>query len=98
MNPDKATASQIVVRENGITGNSYHCGALEADHSWNRPYFVYVQAVNGEKKSEWSYRYPFVTIAEQKALPYTFDFEQKSGGVLPWFTAAEYYFLHIRQS
>ena len=79
VNPDKATASQIVVRENGITGNSFHCEALEADHSWNRPYFVYVQAVNGEKKSEWSYRYPFVTIAAQKALPYTFDFEQKSG-------------------
>lgn len=79
VDPAKATASQIVVRENGITGHSYHCEALEADHSWNRPYYVYVQAVGAETVSAWSYRYPFVTIAEKKALPYSFDFEQKSG-------------------
>ena len=79
VDPAKATTAQIVVRENGITGHSYHCEALEADHSWNRPYFVYVQAVGADTVSAWSYRYPFVTIAAERALPYTFDFEQSSG-------------------
>jgi len=79
VDPDKAEAAQIVDQINGLTTNSYKTEALEADHSWNRPYYVYVQAVNGAEKSAWSYRYPFVTIAEQRAVPYTFDFEEKSG-------------------
>lgn len=79
VNPDKATAAQIVDQVNGVTSNSYKTEALEADHSWNRPYFVYVQAVDGEKKSAWSYRYPFVTIAAQREVPYTIDFEKSSG-------------------
>ncbi|MBO4249968.1 MAG: hypothetical protein J5884_01805, partial [Paludibacteraceae bacterium] len=78
VDPTKATAEQIV-EQTTVTGNSYKTEALEADHSWNRPYYVHVQAVNGENKSEWSYRYPFVTIAAQKSVPYTFDFEQASG-------------------
>ena len=79
VDPAKATAAQIVDQAKGLTTNSYKTEALEADHSWNRPYFVYVQGVNGENTSAWSYRYPFVTIATPKAVPYTFDFEQVSG-------------------
>jgi hypothetical protein len=80
VDPAKATASQIVDQANGLTTNSYKTEALEADHSWNRPYYVYVQALGADSaKSAWSYRYPFVTIAAPKAVPYTFDFEQASG-------------------
>lgn len=79
VDPAKATIAQIVEQLNGLTTNSYKTEALEADHSWNRPYYVYVQAVDGENASAWSYRYPFVTIAEKKAVPYSFDFEQASG-------------------
>ena len=79
VDPSKATSEQIVDRAEGVIGNSYKTENLEADHSWNRPYYVYVQGVDGENKSEWSYRYPFVTIATKRALPYSFDFEQKSG-------------------
>ena len=79
VDPAKATASQIVDQVNGLTTNSYKTEALEADHSWNRPYFVYVQAVDGDKTSDWSYRYPFATIASKMAVPYAVDFEQKSG-------------------
>lgn len=79
VDPAKATVAQIVEQLNGLTTNSYKTEALEADHSWNRPYYVYVQAVDGENASAWSYRYPFVTIAEKKAAPYSFDFEQASG-------------------
>ena len=79
VDPAKATAAQIVDQASGLTTNSYKTEALEADHSWNRPYFVYVQAVDGDNTSAWSYRYPFVTIAAREAVPYTFDFEQASG-------------------
>ena len=78
VDPTKATAGQIVAQTT-VNTNSYYCEALEADHSWNRPYYVYVQAVKGSETSAWSYRYPFVTIAAKKEVPYTFDFEQKSG-------------------
>lgn len=78
VDPAKATAGQIVVQTT-VNTNSYYCEALEADHSWNRPYYVYIQAVKGSETSAWSYRYPFVTIAAKKEVPYTFDFEQKSG-------------------
>lgn len=79
VDPAKATATQIVDQANGLTAANFKTEALEADHSWNRPYFVYVQAVNGTETSAWSYRYPFVTIAAQKAVPYTFDFETGTG-------------------
>jgi len=72
-------AADFVVAQTTVNANSYATEALEADHSWNRPYFVYVQAVDGAKVSDWSYRYPFVTIAEKKAVPYSFEFEQVSG-------------------
>lgn len=78
VDPANPEASAIVETMTVHT-NRYITDVLEADHSWNRPYYVYVQAVNGDKKSAWSYRYPFVTIAAQKEIPYTIDFEQKSG-------------------
>ena len=71
-NPD----AEAVVAQATVNTNSYHCTGLEEDHSWNRPYYVYVKAAG----TEWSYRYPFVTIASQRpSLPYTFDFEPSSG-------------------
>ena len=66
-NPD----ADAVVDQATVSSNSYRCEALEADHSWNRPYYVYVQAAG----TEWSYRYPFVTIAPQREIPYTFNME-----------------------
>ncbi len=70
VNPNNPAASAIV-DQTTVSGNSYVCEALEADHSWNRPYYVYVQA----EGQEWSYRYPFVTVAAQRAIPYSYDFE-----------------------
>ncbi|MBR6168061.1 MAG: hypothetical protein IKQ50_06495 [Paludibacteraceae bacterium] len=70
VNPNNPSA-EAIVDEATVTSNSYLCEALEADHSWNRPYYVYVQAAG----QEWSYRYPFVTIASQRAIPYSYDFE-----------------------
>ena len=78
VNPANPAASAIVETMTVYT-NRYITDILESDHSWNRPYYVYVQAVNGDKKSDWSYRYPFVTIANKKTVPFTIDFEQKSG-------------------
>ena len=80
VDPAKAIAEQIVDQAT-VTTNSYKTEALEADHSWNRPYYVYVQAINGENASAWSYRYPFVTIASKQEVPYSFDFEQKDGAI-----------------
>ena len=68
-------AADAIVDQATVTTNSYRCEALEADHSWNAPYYVYVQA----EGTEWSYRYPFVTIAAKREIPYTFDFESISG-------------------
>ena len=66
---------EAVVAQATVNTNSYHCTGLEAFHSWNKPYYVYVQAVG----ADWSYRYPFVTLARQRAIPYSFDFEPTSG-------------------
>ncbi|MBR7154208.1 MAG: fibronectin type III domain-containing protein [Paludibacteraceae bacterium] len=74
-NPDKSA----IVETMTVQTSRYITDILEPDHNWKTPYYVYVQGVNGDKKSAWSYRYPFVTMPEKKALPYTFDFEQKSG-------------------
>lgn len=74
--PAKATTDQIVDQAT-VTTNTYKTEALEADHSWNRPYYVYVKAGD----ADWSYRYPFVTIASQTEVPYSFDFEQKDGAI-----------------
>ena len=74
VDPSNPTAAAVVDQAT-VTGNSYRCEALEADHSWNAPYYVYVQA----EGKEWSYRYPFVTIAAKREIPYTFDFESISG-------------------
>ena len=74
VDPSNPTASAVVDRAT-VSTNSYHCTALEQNHSWNRPYYVYVQAVG----ADWSYRYPFVTVASMRELPYKFDFETASG-------------------
>ncbi len=68
-------AQDAIVDQATVTTNSYRCTELEADHSWNAPYYVYVQA----EGTDWSYRYPFVTIASKREIPYTFDFESASG-------------------
>ena len=70
VDPANPTASAIVAQAT-VTTNSYRCTQLEANHSWNRPYYVYVLAAG----TEWSYRYPFVTLAPQREIPYTFGFE-----------------------
>ena len=74
VDPSNPVAENIVDRAT-VTTNSYVCNALEAFHSWNHPYYVYVQA----EGTEWSYRYPFVTLASQREVPYVFDFEPASG-------------------
>lgn len=66
----------IVEKVEGLTATSYVTEKLEADYSWNRPYYVYVQAVNGNEKTEWSYRYPFVTIARALDPVMSFNMEQ----------------------
>ena len=68
-------SAEAIVDQATVTTNSYVCNSLEAFHSWNHPYYVYVQAVG----ADWSYRYPFVTLASQREVPYTFDFEPASG-------------------
>lgn len=73
-NPSKATTAQVVVSTQ-VTTNSYKCEALEPDHSWNRPYYVYVQSVYADTVAAWSNAYPFVTIATKKDMPYSFDFD-----------------------
>ncbi len=73
VNPANPSADAVVDQAT-VTGNSYLCEALEADHSWNRPYYVYVQADG----AEWSYRYPFVTIAAQQEIPYIYEFEART--------------------
>lgn len=76
VNPANPLAEAIVDQAT-VTTNTYKTEALEADHSWNRPYYVYVKAGD----ADWSYRYPFVTIASQTEVPYSFDFEQKDGAI-----------------
>lgn len=73
-NPSNPKA-ELVVEQATVNTNEYKATKLEADHSWNRPYYVYIQA----EGTAWSYRYPFVTIASAKELPYEFDMEQASG-------------------
>lgn len=70
VNPS-SPAAEAVVAQATVNTTSYVCDALEANHGWNRPYYVYVQAAG----TEWSYRYPFVTIAPRREIPYTFDME-----------------------
>jgi len=76
--PTKVTPDHIIDLAE-VSTNSYKCEGLEADHSWNRPYYVYVQAIEGSKKADWSYRYPFVTIASKKEMPYTLKMDQEAG-------------------
>lgn len=64
-----------IVAQMSVDGKAYRCEGLEPDHSWNRPYYVYVQA----QGAEWSNPYAFVTIAGVQEMPYKFDMEQMSG-------------------
>ena len=73
VNPSNPNAEAIIDQAT-VAGNSYLCEALEADHSWNNPYYVYVQA----EGQEWSYRYPFVTIAGLRDIPFVYDFEART--------------------
>jgi len=73
VNPNNP-AVEAIVDQATVTTNRYQCDALEPDHSWNNPYYVYVKAAG----QEWSYRYPFVTIAAQRDIPYVFDFEART--------------------
>ena len=72
-------SEEAIVDRATVEGNSYLCNKLAAFHSWNKPYYVYVQAVGETETADWSYRYPFVTLASQREVPYTFDFEPASG-------------------
>lgn len=76
VDPSNPATSAIVDRAT-VNTNAYRCEALEANHSWNRPYYVYVQA----EGTEWSYRYPFVTIASQREIPYSYDMEPQNTSV-----------------
>ena len=73
VNPNNPN-TEAVVDQATVTGNSYLCEVLEADHSWNSPYYVYVQA----EGQEWSYRYPFVTISGLREIPFAYDFEART--------------------
>lgn len=75
-NVDSLAASAIVDKAT-VNAASFTTTALEQDHSWDRPYYVYVQAVDGTDKGDWSYPVSFVTIAKM-ALPMGFAF---NGGV-----------------
>ena len=96
VDPANPTSSAVVARAN-VTTNNYHCVALEPDHTWKKPYYVYVQAVG----AEWSKSCPFITIASKLTLPYKFDFEQTPGttgmslfsnnSVYPQTTTTNYY-------
>ena len=74
VDPSSPDAASVVDRAT-VNSNSYRCDQLEPDRTWNAPYYVYVKA----EGTEWSYRYPFVTITPMRAIPYTFDFESASG-------------------
>ena len=73
VNPNNPTASAIIAQAS-VNTTSYLCRGLEPNHSWNRPYYVYVKAAG----TEWSYRYPFVTIASTRDIPYSFTFESNA--------------------
>ena len=73
VNPNNPAAEAIVAQAT-VNTNRYRCTSLEPNHSWNRPYYVYVKAAG----TEWSYRYPFVTIAPTREIPYTFSFESNA--------------------
>ena len=73
VDPANPTASAIVEQVT-VTGNSYECEELEANHNWNNPYYVYVQAAG----LEWSNSKSFVTLVPQREIPFTYDFEAKN--------------------
>ena len=70
VDPANASADFVVDRAT-VQGNSYLCEALEANHNWNNPYYVYVKAAG----QEWSNGKRFVTLVSQRDIPYSYDFE-----------------------
>ena len=71
----KLPKQEDIIVDTTLSANSFVCGGLEENRTWDKPYYVYVQA----EGQEWSYRYPFVTIAGEQALPLKFDMEEKTG-------------------
>lgn len=67
--------AENIIEQKTVTSNEHLCSVLEPDHSWNRPYYVYVKA----EGAWWSNPYPFVTIAGVQEMPMVFDMEQESG-------------------
>lgn len=71
----KTPKQEDIIADTTLSANSFVCGGLEANRTWDKPYYVYVKA----EGKDWSYRYPFVTIAGIQELPLTFDMEESSG-------------------
>lgn len=71
----KLPKQEDILVDTTLSANSFVCGGLEENRAWNKPYYVYVKA----EGTDWSYRYPFVTIAGEQALPLKFDMEEKTG-------------------
>jgi len=78
VDPSSPKAENIVAQTVATT-NSYTCEGLTADTHWDTPYYVYVQAIGTDTVAEWSYRYPFVTIAGIQELPMYYSMEQAAG-------------------
>ena len=71
----KQPKQEDILADTTLSANSFVCEGLEASRTWDKPYYVYVKA----EGTDWSYRYPFVTIAGEQALPLKFDMEEKTG-------------------
>ena len=71
----KLPKQEDIVVDTTLSANSFVCEGLEANRTWGEPYYVYVKA----EGKDWSYRYPFVTIAGIQELPLNFDMEEKAG-------------------
>lgn len=70
-------SANAVVDQAVVQGNSYFCDVLEANHNWNSPYHVYVQA-SGQ---EWSNGKRFVTLVSKRDIPFSYDFEAKNTNI-----------------
>lgn len=71
----KMPKQEDIIVDTTLSANSFVCEGLKENTSWEKPYYVYVKA----QDKEWSYRYPFITVAGIQELPMTFDMEEQSG-------------------
>lgn len=71
----KQPKQEDILVDTTLSANSFVCEGLEASRTWDKPYYVYVKG----EGTDWSYRYPFVTIAGEQELPMKFDMEEKTG-------------------